>query len=146
MAADPRPATISPGHYELVSISDDSTVLRKSGLGLAIADHDMDALHSPRTLSDRGTFYTSPALALGLVDVVSAEAGGVELHMMLVDEGSESLNSYTPSPVMAQLQALRYTRRTVDVISYVERMATQIVDQIQVRPLPEDRSTLSMCT
>lgn len=143
-AANPRLAAISSGRYELVSVPDDGTASRKSGLGLAIIDHDTDAMRSPRTLSGGETFYTSLALALGLADVVSAEAGGVELRTMFIDEGFGSLDSHTLSLVMAQLQALRSAGRTVGVISHVEEMATQIADQIQVRPLPEGGSTLSV--
>ena len=143
-AANPRLAAISSGRYELVSVPDDGTASRKSGLGLAIIDHDTDAPRSPRTLSGGETFYTSLALALGLADVVSAEAGGIELRTMFIDEGFGSLDSHTLSLVMAQLQALRCAGRTVGVISHVEEMATQIADQIQVRPLPEGGSTLSV--
>ena len=143
-AANPRLTAISSGRYELVSVPDDGTASRKSGLGLAIIDHDTDALRSPRTLSGGETFYTSLALALGLADVVSAEAGGIELRTMFIDEGFGSLDSHTLSLVMAQLQALRCAGRTVGVISHVEEMATQIADQIQVRPLPEGGSTLSV--
>ena len=143
-AANPRLTAISSGRYELVSVPDDGTASRKSGLGLAIIDHDTDALRSPRTLSGGETFYTSLALALGLADVVSAEAGGVELRTMFIDEGFGSLDSHTLSLVMAQLQALRCAGRTVGVISHVEEMATQIADQIQVRPLSEGGSTLSV--
>ena len=141
-AANPRLAAISSGRYELTAVPDDGTASRKSGLGLAIIDHDTDALRSPRTLSGGETFYTSLALALGLADVVSAEAGGVELRTMFIDEGFGSLDSHTLGLVMAQLQALRCAGRTVGVISHVEEMATQIADQIQVRPLPEGGSTL----
>ncbi len=143
-AANPRLAAISSGRYELASVPDDGTASRKSGLGLAIIDHDTDGMRSPRTLSGGETFYTSLALALGLADVVSAEAGGVELRTMFIDEGFGSLDSHTLSLVMAQLQALRSAGRTVGVISHVEEMATQIADQIQVRPLPEGGSTLSV--
>ena len=141
-AANPRLERISSGRYQLVAVSDDGTSSRKSGLGLAIVDHDTEAVRSPRTLSGGETFYTSLALALGLADVVTAEAGGVELRTMFIDEGFGSLDSHTLALVMEQLQALRCAGRTVGVISHVEEMATQIADQIQVRPLPEGGSTL----
>ena len=143
-AANPRLTAISSGRYELASVPDDGTASRKSGLGLAIIDHDTDAMRSPRTLSGGETFYTSLALALGLADVVSAEAGGVELRTMFIDEGFGSLDSHTLALVMEQLQALRCAGRTVGVISHVEEMATQIADQIQVRPLAQGGSTLSV--
>ena len=141
-AANPRLERISSGRYQLVAVPDDGTSSRKSGLGLAIVDHDTEATRSPRTLSGGETFYTSLALALGLADVVTAEAGGVELRTMFIDEGFGSLDSHTLSLVMEQLQALRSAGRTVGVISHVEEMATQIADQIQVRPLEEGGSTL----
>ena len=141
-AANPRLERISSGRFELVAVPDDGTASRKSGLGLAIIDHDTDATRSPRTLSGGETFYTSLALALGLADVVSTEAGGVELRTMFIDEGFGSLDSHTLSLVMEQLQALRCAGRTVGVISHVEEMATQIADQIQVRPLEDGGSTL----
>ena len=143
-AANPRLTAISSGRYELASVPDDGTASRKSGLGLAIIDHDTEAVRSPRTLSGGETFYTSLALALGLADVVSAEAGGVELRTMFIDEGFGSLDSHTLALVMEQLQALRCAGRTVGVISHVEEMATQIADQIQVRPLAQGGSTLSV--
>ena len=143
-AANPRLERISSGRYQLVAIPDDGTSSRKSGLGLAIIDHDTEAVRSPRTLSGGETFYTSLALALGLADVVSAEAGGVELRTMFIDEGFGSLDSHTLALVMEQLQALRCAGRTVGVISHVEEMATQIADQIQVRPLAQGGSTLSV--
>ena len=141
-AANPRLERISSGRYQLVAVPDDGTSSRKSGLGLAIVDHDTEATRSPRTLSGGETFYTSLTLALGLADVVTAEAGGVELRTMFIDEGFGSLDSHTLALVMEQLQALRSAGRTVGVISHVEEMATQIADQIQVRPLEEGGSTL----
>ena len=143
-AANPRLERISSGRYQLVAIPEDGTASRKSGLGLAIIDHDTEAVRSPRTLSGGETFYTSLALALGLADVVTAEAGGVELRTMFIDEGFGSLDSHTLALVMEQLQALRSAGRTVGVISHVEEMATQIADQIQVRPLAQGGSTLSV--
>ena len=143
-AANPRLERISSGRYQLVAIPEDGTASRKSGLGLAIIDHDTEAVRSPRTLSGGETFYTSLALALGLADVVTAEAGGVELRTMFIDEGFGSLDSHTLALVMEQLQALRCAGRTVGVISHVEEMATQIADQIQVRPLAQGGSTLSV--
>lgn len=46
-AANPRLERISSGRYQLVAVSDDGTSSRKSGLGLAIVDHDTDAVRSP---------------------------------------------------------------------------------------------------
>lgn len=143
-AANPRLLTISSGRYELVSCPDDGTSSRKSGLGLLVVDHDTEETRSTKTLSGGETFYASLALALGLADVVTAEAGGVELRTMFIDEGFGSLDASTLELVMAQLHALRDSGRTVGVISHVEEMARQIPDQIRVRPNGPKGSMLSV--
>ncbi|WP_022868128.1 AAA family ATPase [Schaalia vaccimaxillae] len=142
--ANPRLLAISSGRYELRAVADDGTQSRRSGLGLAVLDHDSDQLRSTRTLSGGETFYTSLCLALGLADVVTDEAGGVELRTMFIDEGFGSLDAHTLELVMQQLHNLRDSGRTVGVISHVEEMAHQIGDQINVRPRPHAGSTLSI--
>lgn len=141
-AANPRLLAISGGRYELISSPDDGTSSRKSGLGLRIVDHFTEQTRSPQTLSGGETFYTSLALALGLADVVTAEAGGVELRTVFIDEGFGSLDAATLDLVMGQLHSLKDSGRVVGVISHVDEMARQIPDQIQVRLAPEGGSTL----
>lgn len=143
-ATNPRLAAISSGRYELVAVPDDGTQSRKSGLGLRIIDHDTDTERSARTLSGGETFYTSLALALGLADVVTAEAGGVELRTVFIDEGFGSLDAHTLSLVMDQLHQLRDDGRCVGVVSHVEEMASQIPDQVRVRPLAAGGSSVSV--
>ena len=76
--------------------------------------------------------------------VVTGVAFGYVVLSMFFEFGFGSLDSHTLALVMEQLQALRCVGRTVGVISHVEEMATQIADQIQVRPLPEGGSTLQV--
>lgn len=143
-AANPRLLSISSGRYELVSTPDDGTRSRRSGLGLAIVDHDTEETRSPRTLSGGESFYTSLSLALGLADVVTAEAGGIELRTMFIDEGFGSLDSATLELVMAELHKLRDSGRVVGVISHVDEMARQIPDRITVTPSGRGGSRLSV--
>lgn len=143
-AANPRLLSISSGRYELVSTPDDGTRSRRSGLGLAIVDHDTEETRSPRTLSGGESFYTSLSLALGLADVVTAEAGGIELRTMFIDEGFGSLDSATLELVMAELHELRDSGRVVGVISHVDEMARQIPDRITVTPSGRGGSTLQL--
>lgn len=143
-AANPRLLSISSGRYELVSTPDDGTRSRRSGLGLAILDHDTEETRSPRTLSGGESFYTSLSLALGLADVVTAEAGGIELRTMFIDEGFGSLDSATLELVMAELHELRDSGRVIGVISHVDEMARQIPDRITVTPSGRGGSRLSV--
>ena len=143
-AANPRLLAISAGRYELVSTPDDGTSARRLGLGLKILDHETEEERATRTLSGGETFYTSLALALGLADVVTSQAGGIELRTMFIDEGFGSLDSATLDLVMHQLHALRASGRTVGVISHVDEMARQIPDQIRVFRKAEGGSRLRL--
>lgn len=143
-AANPRLLAISQGRYELIRVDDDGSQSRKSGLGVAVVDHDTETTRLPSTLSGGESFYVSLSLALGLADVVTGENGGVELHTMFIDEGFGSLDAATLETVMAQLHRLRDSGRTVGVISHVHEMATLIPDQIQVRWSSKEGSTVKI--
>ncbi|MCG2801254.1 MAG: hypothetical protein L6311_04040 [Cellulomonas sp.] len=112
---------------------------------MRVEDHWTGALRDPRTLSGGETFYVSLCLALGLADVVSAEAGGVELGTLFVDEGFGSLDPHVLDQVLAELGHLRAGGRTVGVVSHVETLKQAIADRVEVRPLPDGSSTLRVC-
>lgn len=143
-AANPRLDAISDGRYELRHTVEDHTRTRKSGLGLVLIDHDTDTQRSARTLSGGETFYVSLSLALGLADVVTAEAGGISLGTMFIDEGFGSLDSSRLDAVMGQLEHLRTGGRVVGVISHVEEMSRRINDQIIITKTDEGTSTLRL--
>ncbi|GAA3098843.1 hypothetical protein GCM10020001_014140 [Nonomuraea salmonea] len=77
------------------------------GLGLKVADGWTGVDRDPATLSGGESFITSLALALGLADVVTAEAGGAELGTLFVDEGFGTLDEDTLDGVLDILDGLR---------------------------------------
>lgn len=142
-AANPRLAEITAGRYQLQRTDqEDDQRARKFGLGLAILDHHSGKTRSPRTLSGGETFFTSLSLALALADVVQAEAGGVELGTLFIDEGFGSLDAETQDQVMNQLLALRAGGRTVGVVSHVEEMRQRIPERLEVRKAADGTATL----
>ncbi|MDO5720534.1 MAG: SMC family ATPase [Actinomycetaceae bacterium] len=142
-AANPYLAQFSSGRYELRRVSVDlGSSQQIAGLGLAVYDFETDSLRPPKSLSGGETFYASLALALGLVEVVSSEAGGIEFRTMLIDEGFGHLDQSTLDQVMQGLEHLRDTGRTVGIVSHVEEMRRRIHDGIVVSKLPEGGSTL----
>ena len=59
------------------------------------------------TLSGGETFLASLSLALGLADVVTAEAAGTPMEALFVDEGFGTLDEETLDEVMNVLDGLR---------------------------------------
>ncbi|MCL2315822.1 MAG: SMC family ATPase [Actinomycetia bacterium] len=144
--ANQRLIAMTDGRYELERSDDREGRTRRQGLGLAMIDHDADDARRPtRTLSGGETFLTSLALALGLSDAVTAEAGGIELGTLWVDEGFGSLDGENLDRVMAQLAALRVGGRQVGVISHVEDMVVRITDRLTVHSRGDGTSMLT-CT
>lgn len=85
----------------------------------------------------------SLSLALGLADAVTAEAGGIQLHTMFIDEGFGSLDPDTLDAVMQQLAALRDGGRSVGVVSHVAEMKQRIAERVTVVPRRDGTSTLT---
>ena len=75
----------------------------------------------------------SLALALGLADAVQAQAGGVSMDTLFIDEGFGSLDADTLEDVMGVLDALQDDGRLIGLVSHVESMKQQIPHRIQVQ-------------
>lgn len=103
-----------------------------SGLNLEVIDHLNDTVRTPSTLSGGETFMASLALALGLADAVQAQAGGVAMDTLFIDEGFGSLDAQTLDEVMGVLAALQDDGRLIGLVSHVESMKQQIPYRIQV--------------
>ena len=144
-AANERLAVMSDGRYELVR-SDEKEDVRARAVGLAmrVVDHRTERSRDPRTLSGGETFYVSLCLALGMADVVTAEAGGVELGTLFVDEGFGALDPHVLDQVLIELGRLRQGGRVVGIVSHVEALKQAVADRIEVRPTPGGPSTLTV--
>ncbi|HUX71612.1 MAG TPA: AAA family ATPase [Cellulomonadaceae bacterium] len=144
-AANDRLLLMSDGRFELVRSDEREDIrARRTGLAMKVVDHRTEAARDPRTLSGGETFYVSLCLALGMADVVTAEAGGIDLGTLFVDEGFGSLDPHTLDAVLAELGKLRAGGRVVGVVSHVEAMKQQLADRIEVRRLPDGSSTLTV--
>jgi exonuclease SbcC len=134
---------MSSGRYELVrSATREDVRSHRTGLAMKVLDHVTERSRDPRTLSGGETFYVSLCLALGLADVVTAEAGGVELGTLFVDEGFGSLDAETLDVVLGALGRLRAGGRVVGVVSHVEALKQAVAERVEVRRAPGGGSTL----
>lgn len=141
-AANQRLAAMTDGRFTLQH--DDSIGYRgvRSGLGLVVLDEHTGRPRPVASLSGGETFLASLALALGLAEVVSAEAGGVRLDTLFVDEGFGSLDGETLDTAMETLDSLRAGGRTVGLISHVEAMQEDIPSGLHVERLPDGSSAV----
>ncbi|MFF8914150.1 AAA family ATPase [Streptomyces sp. NPDC015032] len=130
-AATVRLERMSSGRYTLVH-SDARTGGRRSGLGLHVVDAWTGRERDTATLSGGETFFASLALALGLADVVTDEAGGVRLDTLFIDEGFGSLDDQTLDEVLDVLDSLRERDRSVGIVSHVADLRRRIPAQLEV--------------
>ncbi len=131
--ANLRFRVMSSGQYDLVRKADYKRN-QQSGLDLDVVDHYNGTIRSVQTLSGGESFLASLALALGLSDEIQANAGGVQLDAMFVDEGFGSLDEETLEQAMRAMQNLAQEGgRIVGIISHVSELQTRIDRQILVR-------------
>jgi exonuclease SbcC len=144
-AANVRLAAMTHGRYSLEHTDERGAGERRGGLGLVVRDDWTGVTRDPVTLSGGETFVVALALALGLADVITAEAGGATLQTLFVDEGFGSLDSTSLDEVLDTLDSLRASGRTVGVVSHVAEMRSRIPAQLQVRkPSAGGPSTVRM--
>lgn len=142
-AANPFIAKFSGSRFKLQRVDEDgNSSAHHGGLGLAVYDCESDQARPSKTLSGGETFYISLALALGLAEVVSAEAGGIDFKSMLIDEGFGTLDPETLDKVLEGIRAINDSGRTVGIVSHVEELRRRISDGIEVKSHPQGGSTL----
>ncbi|MFG2720469.1 AAA family ATPase [Streptomyces sp. NPDC048416] len=130
-AATARLQRMSGGRYTLIH-SDARGGRGRSGLGLHVVDAWTGRERDTATLSGGETFFASLALALGLADVVTDEAGGARLDTLFIDEGFGSLDDQTLDEVLDVLDSLRERDRSVGIVSHVGDLRRRIPAQLEV--------------
>jgi exonuclease SbcC len=132
VAASRRLLKMSGGRYSFVHSDAAGPRNTRGGLGLDVADDYSGAVRAAKTLSGGESFLASLSLALGLADVVAAEAGGAMLDTLFIDEGFGSLDSDTLDLVMDTLDELRAGGRVVGVVSHVDELRQRIPSRLHV--------------
>ncbi len=135
---------MSAGRYELRRSDEGDSRRQRAGLTLAVVDRHTGEERSPQSLSGGETFYTSLALALGLADVVKAEAGGVDTETLFIDEGFGSLDAETLDQVLGVIDELRDHGRAIGIVSHVTDLKERIAERLEVRRLPDGSSALEV--
>jgi exonuclease SbcC len=131
-AASERLQVMSGGRYSLEHCDEAERGRARSGLSLRVVDGWTGRRRDTASLSGGESFYTSLALALGLADVVTAEAGGARVETLFVDEGFGSLDEETLQEVLDTLDGLRSGGRVVGLVSHVPDMRDRIPARLEV--------------
>ncbi len=132
-AASGRLLRMTQGRYTLGHTDGAARGGARSGLGLIVRDSWTGRERDTSSLSGGETFQASLALALGLADVVQAEAGGTRIEALFVDEGFGTLDEQTLDEVMDVLDGLREGGRVVGLVSHVAELRGRIPAQVHVR-------------
>ncbi|GAB3275867.1 AAA family ATPase [Parahaliea aestuarii] len=128
-----RLARMSAGRYQLHRRREASSGAGAAGLDLEVHDDYTGNARSVATLSGGESFMAALALALGLSDVVQAQAGGIALDTLFVDEGFGSLDTEALELAVSTLMELQQAGRTVGVISHVSELREQMDVRIDIR-------------
>ena len=133
-AADVRLGDMTGGRFALLpheaQAEDDKR--KKHGLALDVLDRYTGRRRSVKTLSGGESFMASLALALGLSDTVTENAGGVVIETLFIDEGFGTLDPEALESAIAMLQGLTAHGKLIGLISHREELKQALSRQIIV--------------
>ncbi len=130
--ANRRISILSDGRYELIHQAETDKKNRIAGLEIEVLDHETNRARPSSSLSGGEGFYASLSLALGLSDVVQAQAGGRRLDALFIDEGFGSLDQDVLDKALEVLNQLTEGNRLVGIISHVEKLGESIPRKIRI--------------
>jgi len=134
IAATERLKIMSKGRYQLQRRKERADLRCNGGLDLEVFDAHTGFSRAAATLSGGESFLASLSLALGLADVVQAQAGGIRMETMFIDEGFGSLDSETLDLAIRSLINLFKDGRLVGIISHVTELQERIDARLEIMP------------
>lgn len=132
----------SGNRYTFKLSNEHSGRANQNGLDINVLDSESNQLRSTSTLSGGESFIAALSIALSMAEVVQLRAGGAQIDALFIDEGFGSLDGQTLEQAMEALGNIEKSGRLVGVISHVESMKQQILQQIQVKKLGNGQSDI----
>lgn len=127
---------MTDGRFELLRAKEAGNQKSQSGLELNVLDHyymsQDNGSRSVKSLSGGESFLAALSLALGMSEEVSANAGGIAMDAMFVDEGFGSLDESALDRAIRALQELSTANRLIGIISHVPELKNRMERQIVV--------------
>ncbi len=133
-SANLRLSQMTNSRYELRRKEEKERHGKGSGLELEVFDSYTGKLRDVTTLSGGESFKASLSLALGLADIVSSYAGGVEINTMFIDEGFGTLDNESLDSAINALMQLQAGGRMIGIISHVPELKERIDAKLVVTP------------
>lgn len=131
-AANQRLYPMSGGQYQLYR-HEDAEAKGNIALNLDILDHYTGKKRPVGTLSGGESFMASLSLALGLSDQVVANAGGIQMDTLFIDEGFGTLDEKSLNDAMGMLQELSTSNKLIGIISHREELKKEIAKKIEIK-------------
>lgn len=132
VAANERLRILSDMRYELQHKQYVADARSLAGLDMEVLDRNTGKTRDVSSLSGGETFLASLSLALGFADVIQAQASGVRIDAMFIDEGFGSLDEETCATALKVLDRLAEDDRLVGVISHVDQLKRHIFKQVVI--------------
>lgn len=133
-SANLRLSQMTSNRYELRRKEEKERHGKGSGLELEVFDSHTGKLRDVSTLSGGESFKASLSLALGMADIVSSYAGGVEIGTMFIDEGFGTLDPESLDSAVNTLMQLQTGGRLIGIISHVPELKERIDAKLVVIP------------
>ena len=132
--ANKRFTAISNDRYFLELSEDAQNKHGFAGLDLLVYDSHTGKTRFVSTLSGGETFIASVCIALGLADTLTANAGGIRINSMFIDEGFGSLDSENLARVFDNLDLVTKNEslQLLGIISHVSELENRIVQKLRV--------------
>ena len=124
---------MSDGQFELFRVQEAGNKRSKASLDLEVQDNFTGQRRPVGNLSGGESFKASLSLALGLSDTVSGDLGGVQMDVLIVDEGFGTLDRKSIENALDILLSLSGANKLVGIISHREELVENIPQQIRVR-------------
>ena len=131
-AANKRLKPMSDGQFELYRREGEIGKQSNTFLDLEVLDNYTGHRRPVGNLSGGESFKASLSLALGLSDVISSNAGGIQMDALFIDEGFGTQDSRSIENVLDVLINLSSSNKLVGVISHREELKENIPQQIKV--------------
>lgn len=129
--ANLRLTAMTNGRYALLRKQEQASSRALQGLDLMVMDYENGKSRDVRTLSGGETFKAALSLALGMADLISENAGGIELDTLFIDEGFGSLDDRSLDQALDTLLELKQDHKVIGIISHVamlkERLQAKII-------------------